>query len=378
MLLMHGPAPAEFRSPQSRSSPARSRATNEKRTAPLASSSPVRTRVSSEIQLEPGKKSPPLTTTRAFRQLQVVKHTKYSVALSHWHSLSDFFVQLGMHSKLLNELTDRLTEAFQYNYSMQRSVYSSSPMCMAKWDGDQNWYRAELLDGEGLVLFVDFGNLAVVRRRDALRDLPQLPLLIDTEALAIRCSLAGLCLLPGVDDVNDLSHPDGQSLRDWFKNSLSTCDIIFTGSVFDETRQVVLVDQADGKLLSERIARRYPHAFALEESAISLPQSLIGSECNGSAGESSSADETKSMSPSDGDRCSSQMGDEEAQEQDSDLWQFNVNDFIDAKITYLDSTKMDMAFVQPAHMIEKQASVTVACRQECSIAPQPHASAFIP
>uniref|UniRef100_A0A914XFW3 Tudor domain-containing protein n=1 Tax=Plectus sambesii TaxID=2011161 RepID=A0A914XFW3_9BILA len=28
--------------------------------------------------------------------------------------------------------------------------------------------------------------------------------------------------------------------------------------------------------------------------------------------------------------------------------------------------------------IEKQASVTVACRQECSIAPQPHASAFIP
>lgn len=210
MLLMHGPAPVENRDFQRRSQKECDGTPNAERTAPLASSSP--------LPWESRAPTHPIrSTNRPFRQLQVVKRTRYSVALSHWHSLGDFFVHLGMHAELLNELAGILQRAFDYNYSKRRGAASKSAMCMARWEADGEWYRGELLDDEGLVLFVDFGNLAVIRRPDSLHDLPPVALLTDTEALAVRCSLTGLRLLTGVDDVNQLAHPDGRSLAEWFK-----------------------------------------------------------------------------------------------------------------------------------------------------------------
>lgn len=115
--------------------------------------------------------------------------TGVSVILSHTDSPSDFYLQISDALDEINSLQNMLQEQMESLPIIENVTVGV--LCAAPYSGNQQWYRADILDGDDditTVRFVDYGNTDVLTNSTtSVRALPAELLALAHHAR--RCSL---------------------------------------------------------------------------------------------------------------------------------------------------------------------------------------------
>lgn len=120
---------------------------------------------------------------------QMIETSGTKVVLSHTDTPSDFYLQLAESIQTIEQLQARLQDQIPEMVDMENPV--TGVLCAAQYSLDQQWYRAQVLDGDTditTVRFVDYGNTDVLDNHTTrVKTLP--PDLLALEVHATRCRL---------------------------------------------------------------------------------------------------------------------------------------------------------------------------------------------
>lgn len=130
-------------------------------------------------------------TIASFRQRILKRRTKEPCVVSYINDLEDFYIHLTSCDTELGELQEQL-QAYGASGQHPLSTVFKDLACIALFRDDNLWYRAVIKEVQPLavkVMYVDYGNEAVVQRSDLL---PIPPTYLTKETMAIKCTLYGL------------------------------------------------------------------------------------------------------------------------------------------------------------------------------------------
>ncbi|XP_050402777.1 tudor domain-containing 6 [Patella vulgata] len=122
------------------------------------------------------------------------------IHVTHIASPQHFQVQLDSCTEILNSLMDDIFGRYGnlQEGEMAMKSFAVGQACVAKFDEDENWYRAKItgLTADNLVevFFVDYGNTEIVAATKVKSIAPDL---LDLPAQALTCALAGVSPLQG-------------------------------------------------------------------------------------------------------------------------------------------------------------------------------------